>query len=525
MTDLITQANRVDLAENGFKRTCPEKNKAKTVYKFGKNISADIEHGNQMLETVIAKIQKLNLPSTVNAVSINQEINKELYTAKKFIEKISKTHSKKAVAQHQTGLHHLTCKIVSIKLGGQISPEMLENNNDYFKFIYAKKWHNIAVAYNQVLPVVNGEPGVLFEGEGISYSQLKNLPWLKDGVHPTSWGYWIVKKGLVNHWGHNFKKMVPNDHDDPAKWGNQYAVEIMTTLKDSHEYKPDGGHGWLRLKTPTGDIYSFGVYGPINTVGYLKNGFKVSQEGCCVDSPERCETLDKNENHFKGTTVKITEDDFKLLQEEMLKLSEKGVPFGFIKTNCTGHMKRLLKKVGIEIESSMTVFDYISRTFIPKKVRHFYDKTIPGFIKAIFKFIGNILQAPLLLIGRAGTIDKKVKDNWGNEFQADIPNFFDKFKTVRLEHPLALRKWQRKVDDWREKKISKYAQKKIKLANQKKEIETNNPQDTQLQEKVVKVEKQLNEIDAKIQAIPFSLPKKSLEHRKAKRKTKLEKLT
>lgn len=463
-------------------------------YKAGKSLSKDIEHCQKMLEAVQAKIQDLNLPATINAVAVNKEVSRELYQAKKFIEKISSNYWKKEVAKHQSKLDDLIRIIISAKIGGQITPKMLADNPKFQKFIHKACWHNAAVRYNHVLPVIDGKPGLIYEDKPISYDDLIDKGWKT--------AFLITKSGASFHWPFHFDKMVPHDHQDASKWGNQYAVEIMTSVKD--DPRQPGDHSWLRLKNPQGDIYSFGIFGPMQScMEGFKQRLSLKINGC-ADNPDRYETIDQNENHFHGTTIAISKEQFEALQDEMLKVSQKGTPVALLKTNCTGHIKRLVDKVGIRIESQWSTGEFLGHMIFSKKIRHLCNRIIPGFIKTIFSAIGHFFQGLALLLLSAGTRDKKIKEVWGDEFQADVPTFFDKFKTVYIEHPRALRKWQRKIDRWREEEISNLSKKKSELAKQKLELESDRLNDNC--DKLKALETELNAIDEKIKKLPYLLP-------------------
>lgn len=477
--------------------------------KLGKNLIDDIAQAKAHIQQVFAEIQKLNLPPNVNALSINPDINHSIYEANVFVKQILRKYDKTAKPEQKVALQDLRHMITSAKLGGQITPEMLANHPQFERFMKKSNWSNAAVAYNQVLPVVNGEPGVLFDGEAVAFSKLQDKKNPKDGAPPITnsgdfWGSTIIESGLTFHWPYHFDNIIPKGKGNPADWGNQYVIEIVTSLKDPTESTPvfSGDHTMLRMKTQNGDIYSFGVYGPMSApLEYAKRRLNVTLDGC-FDCPDRYETIDRNENFFHETAVSITEAQFNSLKNQILELgkktatnNERNVPFGFLKTNCTGIIKEILKDVGIKIKAHMTVTEFIGRKLFSRNVRQFFSKNTPAFIRKILSIISRPFTALALILGGALTCSKEIKANYGDKFKAEIPRFRDLFKPAKMNHPLALRKWQHKVDNWRTAQKQMLTKKQQELEEQLKNAPTKS-----------KITAQIASIQKEIQAIPFTLP-------------------
>ncbi len=404
-----------------------------------KKLKRDIKDIDSLITTVWDRIQLLDLRENVHPLTRDEQASGLIYKASRLIKKLEKRTIIKRVWKYTSKIEHLKRRILSVRLGGQITAKMLEKHPEYERFIRKYHWDKAAVVYDHVLPVVNGEPGVIFDGKPMSFSTLKN---------PTNWSWknWVFKQGMVRHWPYHFEKMVSHDQGDPAKWGNQYVVEIVTSLTDRGEDRPSGDHSWLRLKTPDGKIFSFGIQAPLTKFKDLfKNRLKIVLGGC-ADNPDRYETMDRHENFFHETEIAINEEKFETLKNEMERISKLGVPFGWLSSNCTTMIRKLLNKVGIQIKSTMTPSTYVSKRLFSRKWRRRYQMIMPRCIEMAFRKITNFFFRMLLRIAGNGTMTKKVKQVYGKEFKPD---------DSLIDHPIALRKWQRNIDTWRNEEIRK----------------------------------------------------------------------
>jgi hypothetical protein len=52
-------------------------------------------------------------------------------------------------------------------------------------------------------------------------------------------------------------------------------------------------------------------------------------------------------------------------------------------------------------------------------------------------------------LGSIHVSDPKIRELYGKEYNGYLHNFWNIFKPVEVQHPLAMRKWQREIAKWR----------------------------------------------------------------------------
>lgn len=452
-----------------------------------KDLEKDIQN---RVTTILATAHQLNLPKTINPLYANKELERSVWSVNKDIKKIERNGR---LTRHQkVELHKVKRVLLALQLGGKITAEMLERNPTYEKFILDQRWNHIAPRYNHVLPVIAGIPGVILDGNTIGLESLDR-----------SKKYSITQKGLVQYAPAQWKTLIAHEQDDPTKWGNQYAVEVVTSVKDPHEHHPllVGDHSWLRLKTPEGLIYSWGVYGPVFKLrNNLRSMFRLIV-GATNECPDRYETVSKNENFFHETCIGISQEEFQVLMSEIKKLNEKGIPYSLYSKNCTGHVKRILSKIGIKINHHFTPYEALRNKFFSKKTIQLGERFIPKFVRKIFGIYVNTLFGIMVFIGQGSKSSSKVTEIYGSEFTPDIRSINDIFFGIKGEHPLALRQWQKEVDSWRKAEIDKVQQNKQALLQQKSQLGAFE------EEKRQSIDVSISQQDASIKQLQFSIPK------------------
>lgn len=381
----------------------------------------------------------------------------KVYAVYKQIKKIGESLGKEQV-QEKKCLETLSRSILSLKIGGAITPEILEQNPDFEQFVKANFWHNKSYHYNHVLPLIDGQPGVIFEGKPMKFSEfcaLKNEhdELLVDEKTRKLNGCCIIKQGIMPWSSHNVKEIFAHTTEDPSAWGNQYIYEIVTSLLDEEEKTPHftGDHCWLRLRTKDGEVYSWGVVRPsIDVWQGLAQRSKMMLNGV-PECPDQFETLEKKEHHVLATQIPITEEQFEEIRGNLNTMNQKGVPFSVLTgLTCQGHVVHQAEKIGVKIESEMTAASFIGRSFFGKTVNWLWKVIVPKFIRVIFRYIADFFLG--IFVGRFAAIhaqDPKVKEAYGTEYDRFLHGFFDIFHPVQVQHPLAMRKWQRKVEKFR----------------------------------------------------------------------------
>ncbi|CRX38356.1 hypothetical protein [Estrella lausannensis] len=388
----------------------------------------------------------------------NDAVYDEVYDAGKLIKKIETAIGKHASAEDKEAVGVLKRCVMSMRLGGSITPEILKANPEFEKFITANHWHHKAYRYEHVLPVIDGEPGVFYEGQGIKFSELmtKNDEENKPLVDPYSKkmpNCCIIKQGIMPWAQHNVKELFAHTQEDPSTWGDQYVYEIVTSLLDKEEKTPHftGDHCWLRLRTKDGDVYSWGVVRPDITVWQgLKQRSTMMLNGA-PECPDGFESLEKKEHHMLATQIPITEEQFEEIKGNLNKMNKNGVPFSVMTgLTCQGHVVHQASKIGVKINSEMTGATFIGKSFFGKTVNWLWKAIVPKVIRVVITYLFDFVLG--LTVGRLLSIhavDPKVRETYGDEFDGFTHNFFNIFKPVMVQHPLAMRKWQRKVEAFR----------------------------------------------------------------------------
>lgn len=444
---LTQEASGWHLGANDAKEASKPKETAAT-----KLFKDAVDKLNSAFETAASDIEKEIHPMR------NDEVYDKVYEAGKMIKKIEEALGKSATADEQEAVGLLKRCVLSMRLGGKITPEILKQNPDFESFILANHWHHKAYRYEHILPVIDGQPGVVYEGEAIKFSELLGKKDSEDRpfVDPASKkmdNCCIIKQGIMPWPQHNVKELFAHTKEDPSAWGNQYIYEVVTSLMDKEEKTPyfTGDHCWLRLRTKDGDVFSWGVVRPSITVWQgLKQRSTMMLNGA-PECPDGFESLEKKEHHMLATQIPITEEQFEEIKANLNKMNKEGVPFSVMTgLTCQGHVVHQASKIGVKINSEMSGATFIGKSFLGKTVNWLWKALVPKIIRIaityIFDFVLGITVGRLLSIH---AVDPKVREIYGNEFDGFTHNFFNIFKPVQVQHPLAMRKWQRKVEAFR----------------------------------------------------------------------------
>lgn len=387
----------------------------------------------------------------------NEKTYDKVYGVYKLIKEMGSSLSNDQIDEKKC-IDMLKRSVLSLKIGGAISPEILENYPDFEKFIQANFWHNKSTYYDHVLPLIDNEPGVFFEGRALKFSEfcsLKNTEGklLVDENTKELNGCCIIKQGIMPWPQHDVKELFAHTTEDPAAWGNQYIYEIVTSLLDEEGKTPHftGDHSWLRLRTKDGEVYSWGVVRPSITVWQgLMQRSKMMLNGV-PECPDQFETLEKKEHHVLATQIPITEEQFEEIKANLNTMNQKGVPFSVLAgVTCTGHVVHQSAKIGVKIHCEISAAALLGKTLFGKTIRWLWKSIVPKFIRILFTYIADFFLGLFVLrLAAIHAQDPKVQETYGAEFDYFSHNFFNIFKPVQMLHPVGLRKWQRKVERFR----------------------------------------------------------------------------
>ena len=167
-------------------------------------------------------------------------------------------------------------EIASAKLG--LPSQSLKDNMDFCSFAVKHALHRYLMVFNHELLVKNKKIHILFNGKYQEWETVKPLLRWKDTDPPTIIGHYSAI-GLVDQGIMEWKTLEPfivlpsteatvdennvSNGKPPVMrhdWGDRYILEFCSWIIDKPRLS--GDHLWLRLKTPSGEVYSFGQYRP-----------------------------------------------------------------------------------------------------------------------------------------------------------------------------------------------------------------------------------------------------------------------
>lgn len=406
-----------------------------------RRVAADLTRCEALVNQASKAIQ-IRLPTTSNpadaAALAVHEANQSIKQALK---------RWKFAPRHQIQqLNHLSRQLMSLQLGGSISAELLAKHPAYEKFIRKNYLHHSAFTYQQQWPVVNGEPGIIFNGVGHSFTAFKALSY-NDGSsvvdkNNTLNKVTIVRQGLV-HRSDALFPLISHDKQDPATWGNRHVVELITAVKTKKRPTFFGDHAWLRLRTPEGTVCSYGLYRPRpKTFSDTMLPFK-TRSGGVVHNPDQFETINPFLYSLKSTYFNFTKEQFDGLLADMKMMDEKGNPYSSLKNNCASRVVQLLAKQGIRTEASIPMVTMLQKKLIAPNISEWFALRTPKPIAKTLQSIAQLGVGLLLLQQGSGHVSRAIKQAWGSAMKADYrwKQLFTPSQQF-VDHPHTLWLWQ-----------------------------------------------------------------------------------
>ena len=324
------------------------------------------------------------------------ECRKELLAAKLGI--VSEVFDKNAGFQSYAEKAHLERYLLTYKHGLQVDKSTLKLKIRHHGFM--KDWHDVHEAWQIESQITSS----------IISSKSSNMP-----KQPWLYG----ENGVQAQDMYDWSELKPFRTCDPINWGNQYIFEFCAITADSP--RKNGDHSWFRLKTPSGDIYSIGLYRPgksdwldnLNFPLRIKKG-TLMQPDVSEFWPGKIETI----------SIAITKAEF----EEMKQTVENdkkndGLTFQLFQNNCTLYCKKIAAIAKIDLPTKECVL----RIIMPQLIQRIFDKVwsiLPALIQKIIlviaAFFVNITQ---LLLG-ASIVDSTVTQLKNRPISAHIHSFW-----------------------------------------------------------------------------------------------------
>lgn len=351
-------------------------------------------------------------------------------------------------------IQKLKLEIRAAKLG--IDSSILERHPDFAAFAEKSHLHQYLMEYKDEIKIdTDGQLLIKMNSVYTPWHSAKKafeeLP--KSTTFPQQ--PWIYgPQGLQWTDMYDWKTLTPFKRDDPSKWGNQYIFEFCAcnnpvTIKN-------GNHSWIRLKTPSGEIYSVGLYRPEKTNPVTDN-FK---------SPLRVKPgylMQPDVSEFwpfpvYTIPVAITEANFlqmkAMIEEDKARNDQTFQLFG---DNCTLYCAKVAALAGISLPTSERLVELVAPPALKWRISFLFNH-LPRFVQKICDFAQAFFVNGLEVIFGAAKIDAHLNSNQRKRAVPHIASWWDLFKPIKahLNHPNTLAfKTRSAVLAWREKKVRK----------------------------------------------------------------------
>jgi hypothetical protein len=338
-------------------------------------------------------------------------------------------------------------EVTAAKLG--INAEILDKNPGLQQFIEIHHLERYLLIYGDTLKIDQLSQQVLLRKENTFVPCQEIIKEINATPVPTKnpSHQWIYgPEGIQNKDMYDWSALKPFMKGDPAEWNHQYVFEFCAC------YNPfsikNGNHSWLRLKTPTGDIYSVGLYRPgkADWTDNLKMPLRI-KPGYLMQ-PDVSEFWDFPISKVDFT---ITEDVFLQIKhtiEEDKKNDD--LIFQIFNNNCLLYSKKLALMAGVEVPTWDNILNYI----VPQKITQnvcTYIQKLPSFIQKVCLFItAFFLNCAQLFLG-GGIIDKHLNSKQKSLAVPHINSLGDLFNTNKLylHHPNSIGRISQHVQSWR----------------------------------------------------------------------------
>lgn len=351
-----------------------------------------------------------------------------------------------------SAISDLKKEVVAAKLG--ISTITLDSNPGLQKFTEQYHLERYLLTYNHPFVIDQGtqEISLLKNGGFQPWNQIfkESQSWQTSTRSPKlSWVY--GPEGIQNKDMYDWTELKPFLKGDPADWNHEYVFEFCACF-NPHSIK-NGNHSWFRLKTPTGDVYSVGLYEPGK--GNVENNVKspLRIKPAFLMQPDVSEFWD-----FPISTIGFTINEETFLKIKQTVENDKNTEnliFQLFNNNCVLYSKKLALIGGVDLPARDNILNFIIPAHVNRNVSSLMDK-MPVFVQKISLFVAafflNITQS---ILG-GYKIDKLLNENQKKLATPHLKTFKDLFDVnkIYLNHPSTLAfKTGLQVLEWRKKEI------------------------------------------------------------------------
>lgn len=367
----------------------------------------------------------------------------EVMTAKKFCRKVSRY-----LAQTPYD-NRLKRQLLASRLA--IPVEAFEANPGFYEFASKHHLYHYMRHYGHHLMVdpKTYELKILSENEWRAWGEVERVLTVPlDTPKNQPKQPWVYgPKGVQNKDMYHWKELSPYKYDDPVKWGNRWILEICACNESSPQ--KNGDHSWFRLKTPTGEIYSIGLYRPEKS-GILDNfnePFRIKKGH--LMQPDLSEAYPC---HIHTIQYEINEEIFQKIKWQCEEDKRKDEElFQAIGINCTQYVNKIAGIAGLHLPTKKRIWRFLT----PKSLENVVDGIAP-YIPELIKKVLNVVAAVfinIILVCLGATKNDPTVLNGGNQpVKPHISSFWDLFDPDKasLHHPHTLG-WDvyHSVNKWR----------------------------------------------------------------------------
>lgn len=371
-----------------------------------------------------------------------------------------------------------------------ISLEAIEANSGFYEFASKHYLYHYMGAYGDLLREDSETHEIEIKCEGVfkKWSDLKTLvESIKQNERDKPKQPWVYgPKGLQNRDLYDWSKLEPFKQGDPKNWGEQWIFELCACSEKNPRKNLD--HSWIRLYTPTGEIYSVGLYRPQKegNLGNLETPLRIKRG--YLQQPDLSEFYPCKVN---GIKVKIDQKSFENIVKK-IESDKKGdkETFHALDKNCTQYNNCVAKVAGLSINTKRRIWRLIVGKEAEKNIDLLAAK-LPQTLVELCERITALFTNLLLVLLGATEVDKQVVDEVGEKTHSYIKSFCELFdpEKASIHHPHTLgHELYNEVEGWRKRK-------KEKIEDELKKL----PQEENGE--VERLSKRLQEID-------YDLPKK-----------------
>ena len=377
---------------------------------------------------------------------------------RKFFKNLPKIHDARIDACRR---EHL-----ALKLG--IPSETFELNQGFEKFATHSHLERYLMEYHHRLHVDRGSGllSILANGQYLPWAEASRLLEIFPKHTKAPLLPWVYgPEGLQSDDMYDWSKLRPFKRTDASEWGYHYLFELVVCCGDTPH--KTGDHGWVRLRTPEGDVYSVGLYRPGKRALSDNWKFPMRVKRGHLMMPDVSEFWPCDVRSLK---VAITKPQFDLMVAQIeLEKAQDILLFQLFQTNCVLWAKHIAQTAGIELPNTD---DSIVRVLLPRCIKPIIDSCcsyLPSSVKRIAEIPIAIIFNSLQLALGAWVVDQEIQRNNGPHIKPHICSFFDIFQPTKmyLHHPYTFgNETILRIEEWRRRKIAEFEARHSSLNDQ-----------------------------------------------------------